>query len=164
MVSILHFSTSKGRQRGILSAYILYSLRKQPKSGYELLAEITEKTKGHWIPSKGTIYPLLKQLKQEGVIQVKTIDKRSKHIYEITTEGKKILASIRKCGMQMEEQFMQFRSLVIEISGRGDQRLADLLLKIRSLSLKGLKEKKNEIIKILETCHFDLQKAVEEKQ
>ncbi|EMR74180.1 hypothetical protein MBGDN05_00509 [Thermoplasmatales archaeon SCGC AB-539-N05] len=57
---------------------------------------------------------------------------------------------------------MQFRNLVIEIVGRGDANVANLLFEIRATSRSGLKEKKNEIIKTLEKCLYDLQSAVRE--
>jgi len=78
------------KTKGILTHYLLYSLNKKPKSGYELIEEIKEKTKGAYIPSKGSIYPILNHLEEERLIKVKSIEKRSKSIYEVTSQGKKL--------------------------------------------------------------------------
>jgi len=44
MSNILNFETHNGQQKGILTIYLLCSLKKKPKSGYELISEIKEKT------------------------------------------------------------------------------------------------------------------------
>ena len=48
MTNLLNIPIKTDKHRGILSIYILHSLKKKPKSGYELLAEIKEKTEGTW--------------------------------------------------------------------------------------------------------------------
>jgi len=81
MAQIFSIETKKGKQRGILSIYILHSIKKKPKTGYDLIAEIKDKTEGTWDPSKGTIYPILKHLEEDNLISVKEIGLRSKKIF-----------------------------------------------------------------------------------
>jgi DNA-binding PadR family transcriptional regulator len=159
MPSILNFETHNGRQRGILTIYLLHSLKKKPKSGYELISEIDEKTDGTWIPSKGTIYPLLKQLEKGGFIKVKTKDKRAKNIFEITLKGKKIILNAKKQGENMMKKFMKFRNLIIDILEE-DNQILSTIMNIQNNVFVLSKEKKYEVIKILERCASDLQKEV----
>ncbi len=158
MANLLNMPTKVGKQRGILSIYLLHSLKKKPKSGYELLAEIKEKTKGNWIPSKGTIYPLLHHLETEGLIKIKSVEKRSKNIFEITTEGKKSLTTIKQQGKQMEKQFMQFSKLMSEIIAPKETEIANLIFDIRMTLIPRIKKNKGEVEKILKTCLLNLKK------
>jgi len=158
MTKLFDMPTKTGKQRGILSIYLLHSLKKKPKSGYELLSEIKEKTDGAWTPSKGTIYPLLKNLEGEGLIKVKCVDKRSKHIYEVTLEGGKVLSNVKKQGKQMEEKFIQFRNLISEIISPKEIEIVNLLFDIRMASNSKFGKTKEEVVKILETCLLNLKK------
>ena len=73
MPNIFSIETNDSKPKGILSLYILHSLKQEPKTGYELITETKEKTNGTWIPSKGMISPLLKHLKEENLITIKRI-------------------------------------------------------------------------------------------
>ena len=156
MTNILNFQGRSGKQRGLLAIYMLNSLKRKPKTGYDMLAEIKEKTEGTWIPSKGTIYPLLKQLKEEGLIRVKSTGKRSKNIFEITNEGKKVLSNIKKHGRQMEKKIIQFRNLLADILEKRNVNITRLIMDIKETSFVSSKEKKEEVIKTLEHCLSDL--------
>ncbi|MCK4347921.1 MAG: PadR family transcriptional regulator [Thermoplasmatales archaeon] len=167
MASILSFLDKAGKSRGFLTLYLLNSLKEKPKSGYDILMEIKEKTRGAWMPSKGTIYPLLKHLKKEGFIAVKTTGQRSKSIFEITLEGEKELIVMSKEGRKIHGKMMQFRDLISSIfaEGQGDVanlffEIRDLLLDMRDISSELQAEKKDELIKILERCLSDLKRVV----
>lgn len=70
--------------RGFLSFLILFLLSKKPMHGQELAEEIGRR-KGVK-PSPGTIYPALKALKEDGLIEEK---REGKVItYSLTKEGK----------------------------------------------------------------------------
>jgi DNA-binding PadR family transcriptional regulator len=159
MSNILNFETHNGQQKGILTMYLLYSLQKKPKSGYEIISEIKEKTEGTWVPSKGTIYPLLRQLEKGGLIKVKTTEKRSKNIFKITPKGKKIILSAKKQGESMMKKFMKFRNLIIDMIEE-DSELLSTMMQIQNSVFMSYKEKKYEVIKILRRCASDLQKEV----
>ena len=139
--------------------YLLYSLQKKPKSGYEIISEIKEKTEGTWVPSKGTIYPLLKQLENGGLIKVKTTEKRSKNIFKITPKGKKIILNTKKQGESMMKKFMKFRNLIIDMIEE-DSELLSTMMQIQNTVFMSSKEKKYEVIKILRRCSSELQKEV----
>lgn len=81
--------------RGFLSFLILFLLSKKEMHGQEIALEL-EKRKG-CKPSPGTIYPALKQLKENNLIKEKKEGKII--IYSLTQEGKKELetAKIQFC-------------------------------------------------------------------
>ena len=159
MSNILNFETNTGQQKGILTLYLLNSLQKKPKSGYEIISEIKEKTEGAWVPSKGTIYPLLKQLEKGELIKVKTKDKRAKIIFEITPKGKKIILHVKKQGEQMMKKSMKFRNLIIDMIEE-DSEVLSAMMQIQNSVFMSYKGKKNEVIKILRRCSSELQKEV----
>ena len=126
--------------------YLLCSLKKKPKSGYEIISEIKEKTEGTWVPSKGTIYPLLKQLEKGGLIKVKTTEKRSKNIFEITPKGKKIILNTKKQGESMMKKFMKFRNLIIDMIEE-DSEVLSTMMQIQNsvfMSYQRKKERSNK--------------------
>ena len=67
--------------KGFLSYLILWSLSKKSMTGAELAMEL-EKRKGSK-PSPGTIYPVLKELKEKGLII-----SDQKKAYSLTKKGK----------------------------------------------------------------------------
>ena len=156
MAQIFSIETKKGKQRGILSIYILHSIKKKPKTGYDLIAEIKDKTEGTWDPSKGTIYPILKHLEEDNLISVKEIGLRSKKIFMITGEGKKTLLNVKKHGRHMEENFLKFRKLISEIVGFKHGEIAEFFHNIRVLSVSKSKMKNDEVKNILDKCVNDL--------
>jgi hypothetical protein len=84
MSGFFKFAGRSGKERGLLALYILHTLDGRPGSGYELIKEIEEKTGGKWVPSKGTLYPVLKQLEEEHLIELTGIGSRAKNIYTLT--------------------------------------------------------------------------------
>ncbi|NLI17474.1 MAG: PadR family transcriptional regulator [Actinomycetales bacterium] len=66
----------RGRGRGDVRAAILLLLDEQPRHGYELIQEITDRSAGMWHPSPGSVYPTLQSLEDEGLITIDTVDGR----------------------------------------------------------------------------------------
>ena len=53
-----------------LSVYLLHLLDKHPRMyGKELADTIKEQLKGTWTPSHGLIYPLLRDMEEEGLVR-----------------------------------------------------------------------------------------------
>ncbi|MGV8142374.1 MAG: PadR family transcriptional regulator [Candidatus Pacearchaeota archaeon] len=73
--------------RGFLSFLILFIISKKTMCGQEISEEL-ERRKG-CKPSPGTIYPALKQLKENNLIKEKKDGKTIS--YTLTQEGKKVL-------------------------------------------------------------------------
>lgn len=60
----------RGRGRGDTRAAILLLLEEEPRHGYELIGEITERSQGAWNPSPGSVYPALQALEDEGLVAI----------------------------------------------------------------------------------------------
>jgi DNA-binding PadR family transcriptional regulator len=69
------------RKRGLRMA-VVSMLSGSPKNGVELMDEIEKMTQGWWRPSPGSIYPLLEQLTQDGMVR-----KREDGRYELTEKA-----------------------------------------------------------------------------
>jgi len=54
--------------RGDVRAAILALLSEGPRTGYQIMSEIEERSGGVWRPSPGAVYPALAQLADEGLI------------------------------------------------------------------------------------------------
>ncbi len=67
---------------GGLKTLVLYSLSEQPRNGVEIMDAIETMSFGHWKPSPGSLYPLLKKAAEEDLIR-----KRDDGRYELTPEG-----------------------------------------------------------------------------
>jgi len=157
MATIFNFQTKSGKQRGILSVYILHTLNKKPKSGYDILKEITEKTHGTWTPSKGTLYPLLTKLEKDKLIQINKVEQRSKTVYETTEKGIEQLKNIRKHAKEMEEKINQFRNMLSEIINQEKSEIISTMLEIRKLVIELSQTKHDEIQNMLDETLKELQ-------
>lgn len=75
--------------KGLLPIYVLYILSLGPTNGNEISHKIGARTKGKWIPSTGGIYPLLKRLETDELIegQWDDIDKKFQKTYYLTEKG-----------------------------------------------------------------------------
>lgn len=62
MSNIFNIRPNNGKQHGFLSLFILHSVKKQPKTDYDLIAKIKEKTEGTWRSSKRTMHPFIKKM------------------------------------------------------------------------------------------------------
>jgi DNA-binding PadR family transcriptional regulator len=69
------------RKRGLRMA-VVSMLSNSPKNGVELMDEMEKMTQGWWRPSPGSVYPLLEQLTNDGMIK-----KREDGRYELTEKA-----------------------------------------------------------------------------
>ncbi|MGA6168463.1 PadR family transcriptional regulator [Amycolatopsis magusensis] len=75
----------RGR-RGDIRAAILLLLAEQPRHGYEIITEISERSDGLWKPSPGSIYPTLQLLADEGLVTA--TEEGGKRLFQLTDEGR----------------------------------------------------------------------------
>ena len=76
------FRFAMRRKRG-LPHLIVYLLSSSPKNGVELMDGVEGITRGWWRPTPGSIYPLLKEMTDQGLLR-KLDDGR----YELTSKGR----------------------------------------------------------------------------
>ena len=74
-----------GFKSGFLKLAVLKLVSKGPIHGYALMKEIQRLTDEDWRPSPGSIYPALRELVSEGMVQVRVQGRRK--VYEITPKG-----------------------------------------------------------------------------
>jgi DNA-binding PadR family transcriptional regulator len=82
------------RDRGEVRLAILLLLDEQPRHGYEIITELTERSEGRWRPSPGSVYPVLKRLSKEGLIKPSETD--GKKIFALTPAGKTLVDQQRE--------------------------------------------------------------------
>jgi DNA-binding PadR family transcriptional regulator len=81
-------------RRGDVRAAILVLLEEGPKHGYQLITEFEEKTQGRWKPSPGSVYPVLSQLSDEGLVRPEDVDGR--RVFHLTDTGRTAAAEARE--------------------------------------------------------------------
>lgn len=72
--------------RGDVRAAILALLSEQPMHGYQVIAELDERTGGVWKPSPGSVYPTLQMLEDEGLVVPDAEGGRK--VFHLTDEGR----------------------------------------------------------------------------
>lgn len=83
----------RGRQRrGDVRAAVLLLLDEEPRNGYQLIQELATRSNQVWMPSPGSIYPVLQQLEDEGLI---TVVGGSGRTFTLTDDGRAYVAERR---------------------------------------------------------------------
>ena len=98
--------------------YILHLISARPRHGYEIIQEIREKTEGAWSPGAGSIYPILKKLVAEGLIEAESpggADDR--HVYRITPKGLKHVNQLKAMIGNFGHRWTAMRSLIMDLLG-----------------------------------------------
>ncbi|MEN6610974.1 MAG: PadR family transcriptional regulator [Methanoregulaceae archaeon] len=163
MTSLLQFTTKKNeRARSLLALYVIHSLSKGKKSGYGILKELGELTEGSWVPSKGTLYPLLHQLEEEGQIVsvTETTGARARAVFCLTPQGKETLRRIHAHSSEHHKKMAQYRQVITAIFGDTIHPEMNLLFDIKMVLDEMPKDKKAEALEILQRCRDELKKAV----
>lgn len=78
-------------RRGDIRTAVLAVLAEEAGHGYEVMQRLEEKSEGTWRPSPGSVYPMLQQLEDEGL--VRSTERDGKRVFEITEVGRAEAAS-----------------------------------------------------------------------
>jgi PadR family transcriptional regulator AphA len=76
------------------TAYVILGmLRRGPRTGYEIKADVDHSTRFFWAASYGQIYPQLKQLAEAGLVKGQSDPRggRKRTVYKLTAAGRKEL-------------------------------------------------------------------------
>jgi DNA-binding PadR family transcriptional regulator len=106
------------RPRGDVRAAILVLLDEEPRNGYGIMQEIEERSAGAWRPSPGSVYPVLQQLEDEGLVRAAQTGERK--LMELTDEGKTYVEERREtlgtpweaAAAGMSEEMVELRTLI----------------------------------------------------
>jgi len=80
------FGRGPKARRGDVRAAALVLLAEAPRNGYQLMQEIENRSDGLWRPSPGSIYPVLQQLEDEGLVRPEGSEAR--RLFTLTDEGR----------------------------------------------------------------------------
>jgi DNA-binding PadR family transcriptional regulator len=81
---------------------VLLLLAEAPRNGYQIIQELAERSRGAWRPSPGSVYPVLQQLEDEGLVVSTTAEVG--RLYRVTDAGTAYVESHRaEMGVPWEE-------------------------------------------------------------
>lgn len=145
------------RNHPILRLVILKMLQQRPRTGYDLLKDLSSRTEGRWVPSKGALYPELERLRSEGYIRVRETGPRSKKTYAITPKAAQMLKPFPLAGgfLQRNEKLMML--LFSLFRSEDERRVLETAFQISGLSMASLKHARPEVFRALDRCLGDLQ-------
>ena len=70
-----------------MRAAILALLAEEPRHGYAIMTELAERSGGMWRPSPGSVYPVLQQLQDEGLVT--STDQDGRRVFDLTADGRR---------------------------------------------------------------------------
>jgi DNA-binding PadR family transcriptional regulator len=80
------FGRGPKARRGDVRAAALLLLAEAPRNGYQLMQEIESRSNGVWRPSPGSMYPVLQQLEDEGLVTPDGPEGR--RVFQLTDAGR----------------------------------------------------------------------------
>jgi DNA-binding PadR family transcriptional regulator len=144
-------------RRGDVRAAILDLLAEgreeaRPWNGYQIIQEISERTRGVWRPSAGSVYPALQQLEDEGLITAAAGEDRRRN-YTLTDEGRAyvqahadelkaswdaVTGSVDNAAVQMHDLVRQVAMATVQVAQAGTQAQVQQASKILADTRKAL--------------------------
>jgi DNA-binding PadR family transcriptional regulator len=171
-----------GVPRGLLRFLVMNMLTKQPMSGVEIVEVIEKETGGRWIPSSGSVYPLLASLHEKGFTIELPSEETGIKRYTLTDKGKALFEKQITFGQKMLNKLEFLVPLLIgrfqfdlndeklfEKTREPTQRVVKTLLDLRAERNYQVREQfSRDIERILNQCADELevvlQRAREKKR
>ena len=164
-----------GVPRGLLRFLVLNMLSKQPMSGVEIVEVIGKETGGRWIPSSGSVYPLLASLHEKGFTNEMPSEEPGIKRYSLTAKGKALFEKQITFGQKLLSkleflvplligrfQFDPTDEKILARTREPAQRVVRTLLDLRAeRNYQLTDEDAVEIERILNKCADDLEKVVQ---
>ncbi len=160
--------------RGLLRFLVLNMLAKKPMSGVEIVEVIEKETAGRWIPSSGSVYPLLASLQGKGFTKDIPSGEAGIKRYALTDKGKALFEKQITVGQKMLNkleflvplligrfQLDPIDKTILENTREPAQRVVKTFLDLRAeRNYLITEEDSKEIVRILTKCADDLEKVV----
>ena len=164
-----------GVPRGLLRFLVLNMLTKQPMSGVEIVEVIGKETGGRWIPSSGSVYPLLASLNEKGFTSEMPSEETGIKRYALTAKGKALFEKQITFGQKMLNkleflvplligrfQFDPNDEKLLEKTREPAQRVVRTLLDLRAeRNYKMTEEFSRDIERILNQCADELESVLQ---
>jgi len=105
----------KTMKKGFVNIFVLLALNKEPTHGYQIKKLIEDRTFGFWTPSDSTMYTILNNLREKGLIRQSDIQDSddTRKVYELTEKGKETLEVMKQREREMRESM---RSIIFSTS------------------------------------------------
>ncbi|MGG7165483.1 PadR family transcriptional regulator [Clostridium ihumii] len=102
--------------KGLLPIYALYILSLGPTNGNDISNKIGLRTNGAWVPSTGGIYPLLKKLEKQKLVEGQWDDtkKKTQKVYKLTEDGEKELENKKELLRDRIEQSLEVFKMIYQ--------------------------------------------------
>jgi DNA-binding PadR family transcriptional regulator len=121
------FGRGPKARRGDVRAAALLLLAETPRNGYQLMQEIESRSGGLWRPSPGSIYPVLQQLEDEGLVAPEGPEGR--RVLQLTDAGRAYVAEHADelgtpwsaVAESIAEDVVDFRGLIQQVVMAGAQ-------------------------------------------
>ena len=160
-----------GVPRGLLRFLVLNMLAKKPMSGVEIVEAIEKETSGRWIPSSGSVYPLLASLHDKGFTNELPSEEIGIKRYTLTAKGKALFEKQINFGQKLLKkleflvplligkfQFDPNDEKILSRTREPAQRVVKTLLDIRAEKNYQITEQvSKDIERILNKCADDLE-------
>lgn len=164
-----------GVPRGLLRFLVLNMLAKKLMSGVEIVEVIETETGGRWIPSSGSVYPLLASLHEKGFTNEMPSEEPGIKRYSLTAKGKGLFEKQITFGQKMlnkleflvplligKFQFDLNDGKILARTREPAQRVVKIFLNLRAEKNFEITEQvAAEIETILNKCADDLEKLVQ---
>jgi len=166
---------TSGVPRGLLRFLVLTMLAKKPMSGVEIVEVIDKETGGRWVPSSGSVYPLLAWLHNRGFTNELPSEEMGIKRYALTAKGKAFFEKQITLGRKMLDklefliplligkfQFDPNDEKILARTKEPAQRVVKTLLDLREEKNYQITEQvSKDIERILNKCADELEEIVQ---
>lgn len=101
-------------KKGFSKPLILLSLAQKPTYPYQLTKTIVGDTRGKISIAGSNIYPILKKIEDDGLIEGRKDEESRKRVYNLTEEGKEFLELLK-------ESMQEFMEVIQELIDRDQE-------------------------------------------
>lgn len=99
-------------RRAFLKYIVLKIIKDKPTHGYDIIKTVELRSNGRWIPSAGSVYPILESLESNGFILSEEIERRK--VYSITSRGESALESMTQKKIELLNEMSRIINSVTE--------------------------------------------------
>jgi len=89
--------------------FILYVLHKHSLHGYEIAKQVADITGGCCAPTEGSLYPVLREFVDNGLVDVETqiVSGRERKVYTITSQGERAYEIAKQAWGEVARHILQ---------------------------------------------------------
>jgi len=139
-------SLFRGVVRGMLPLYLLTLVSERPLYGQEIMQSFSDMSGGRWHPSPGSVYPTLKKLEAQGLLEGEWQSGRAaaRKVYAITERGgvalpamqRRLLDELRAVKGVVDQHIVALEAVVEDQGDRGDPHGAQAMREAHAAPLK----------------------------